>query len=81
MTTEYQMTFWRGNRIDAEFTKSIGELVEEFMASTYASELMPLDRALRLFLTDPDGPVGGVWVDDTGYSILINKILDKRDES
>ena len=50
-------TFWKGNRLDAEFTREIQPLAFEFWVSKYGRNLadLRLEVSLRLFLTDPKG--------------------------
>ena len=60
------MTFWRGNRADAGFTRAIPEVAAEFWASVHGRSFAHdsatgvfrrLDPALRHFRTSPDGPI------------------------
>ena len=74
----FLMRFWRNNRLDAEFDMPIEKLVEEFEASKYESMLMPLERKVSLFLSDPDGPVSGTWeLDDPDYDRLLDLIAER----
>ena len=62
-----RMTFWRGNRLDAEFTREIQPLAFEFWASKYGQAQLTaeirLEVSLRMFLTDPAG-FNSVWTDE-----------------
>lgn len=67
-----KMTLYRGNRIDGEHQRDIPELATAFWASPQAElvkEGMRLDRALRVFLTDPDG-ANSTWESEVEYADL-----------
>jgi hypothetical protein len=72
------MTFWRGNRIDAEFTRAIPEVAAEFWASSYGRALAAgyrylLERELVTFLTAADG-LHSVWTDEAAYNELRDEV-------
>lgn len=71
-----QMTLYRGNRVDGEYQRDIPELAREFWASKQAElahQGMRLDRALRSFLTDPDG-INSTWVSEIEYADLFQVV-------
>jgi len=71
------MTFWRGNRVDAEFTRAIPEVAAEFWASRYGQELAAgdqlLERVLTSFLSAPDG-LNSTWTDREAYERLCDEV-------
>lgn len=67
------MTFWRGNRLDAEFTRDIQAVAIEFWASGGYSQDWPLERSLRNFLTDPEG-FNASWDDETAFGRLLDEV-------
>ncbi len=70
------MRFWRNNRLDGEFEMPAAEVVELFAASAYwEARGVPLDRRLRLFLTDSAGPIAAVFEEDD-YAQLFDLVLD-----
>lgn len=76
--TEPVMTFWRNNRLDAQFARPIAEVADQFLASRWAAVEWPLDRALRAFLSDIDGPVSAVWDSEADYDRLVDLIAANR---
>ena len=70
------MRFWRGNRADAEFGADPAGVARQFWESPDAELVqqgLPLDRALRKFLTDPAG-FNAVW-DEADYPPLFGAVL------
>ena len=66
------ITLYRGNRIDGEHKRDVTELAAEFWKSRQAAlvlEGMMLDRALRDWLTDPEG-INSTWDDGAAYADL-----------
>lgn len=76
------MRFWRNNRIDGEFEMSIEDVAALFDQSELAdfdAHPYSLDRRLRLFLTDPAGPISAVWTDEDAYDDLLARVAaDQR---
>lgn len=72
------MTFWRNNRLDAEFTMAIAIVADLFMASQWNDPDGLLDRQLRAFLTDNSGPISAVWDNETHYNQLLQLIQSHR---
>lgn len=68
-----KMTFYRGNKVDGEFTADVTEVAQAFWQSRQAGYVldggMMLDRALRDFLTDPEG-WNSSWEDGAAYADL-----------
>jgi hypothetical protein len=60
------MRFWRGNRVDGLFTMGRRAIAAQFWASPEAATVLaghfPLERALRAYLTNPDG-FNAVWAE------------------
>jgi hypothetical protein len=69
--------FWKDNKIDAEFDADPAEVARWFWVSREGEMAfrgdMPLDRCLRLFLTDP-AQFGAVW-DEPDYAGLFGVVL------
>lgn len=74
------MMFWRNNRLDAQFTRPVTEVAHQFLASRWATVEWPLDRALRAFLGDIDGPISAVWDNQADYDHLADLIATHRRE-
>jgi hypothetical protein len=64
--------FWKNNRLDAQFENPAAEVAALFAASAWAGpgHDWPLDRRLRAFLTETDGPISAVWDDEAAYGEL-----------
>ena len=67
------MTFWRGNRLDAELTRDIQAVAIEFWTGGGYSRDWPLERSLRNFLTDPEG-FDASWGDEAAFSRLLDEV-------
>lgn len=73
------MRLWRNNRLDAEFTRPIGHLAEQFRDSPWADVPWPVERAVAAFLVDSEGPVSAVWDSTAGsFEQLVDAILEHR---
>lgn len=70
------MKFWRDNRLDAEFELAPARVVELFHASAYWRVDWPLERSMRAFITDADGPISAVWDDDEAFEEILRLSLD-----
>ena len=66
------MIFWKNSRLDAQFENPAAEVAALFAASAWAGpgHDWPLDRRLRAFLTETDGPISAVWDDEAAYGEL-----------
>lgn len=73
-----RMTFWRNNRLDASFTKPLGEVAGQFLASRWADVDCRTDRAVAAFLSDSDGPISAVWDDAGQFDQLVELINEHR---
>jgi len=74
---------WRDNRADQEWSETTDNLAGQFRQSEQMQwwrKGMPLDRCLRAFLTDPDGPVHSVWSDDQAYRHLLDTVIEMERE-
>jgi len=67
---ESTITFWKGNKVDAEFTWPIGAVVDAFLPQYNAESDWPVERQLRNFLTDPL-KFDSVWEDEEAFSELL----------
>ncbi len=61
------MRFWKNNRLDAEFEMEPSRVVELFQQSHWWGVEWTLDRSLRTFMTDMDGPISAIWDDQDGF--------------
>lgn len=56
------MRFYKTNRADDPgFEVPVEEVARLYGASKWRATGWPTERAVRAFLTDPDGPIGGRW--------------------
>ena len=69
------MKFWRNNRIDGTFEAPIEQVVTHFRASTWWTVDLDVESAVRLFLTDTDGPVSAVWDDEADLAEVCARAL------
>lgn len=69
------MKFWRNNRIDGTFEAPIEQVVTQFRASTWWTADLDVESAVRLFLTDTDGPVSAVWDDEADLAEVCARAL------
>jgi hypothetical protein len=71
------MQFWRGNRIDAEFSMTPAQVAAQFMewfraepgSDDVIREVLPVGRLLLWWLCDKDH-FNSVWEDRDGYAEL-----------
>ena len=79
------MKFWKGNRVDAEFDMPVAEVAAKYVAYAESEDVkaehlqgLPIERALRWWLTSPDH-FNSVWVDEKGpesFDALYNAVHD-----
>jgi hypothetical protein len=61
------LKFWKDNQADAGFDLPEAEVARLFSESRWAGHPWPLERRLRAFLTDPNGPISAVWEDEAAF--------------
>jgi hypothetical protein len=67
--------FWQNNRIDGAFEAPIDQVVTQFRTSTWWTADLDVESAVRLFLTDADGPVSAVWDDEADLAEVCARAL------
>jgi hypothetical protein len=77
---DMDMVFYRGNRVDGEFTAEVADVAEQFWASPQAQVLLDpeheaplLERVLRRWLTDPAG-LNSTWTDEVMFGQLWGEV-------
>jgi hypothetical protein len=69
-----KLTMWKDNRVDGEHEMAIEEIARLYLESSWADQPMNLERKVRSFMTDPDGPISSVWTDDETFQRLLDLI-------